>query len=480
MFLFAFLSSLPAQFRPVEPRSPFPQPAPAPAGSFRPFPLPVIIPPYLPPESLPPALGRIRNPEVAARYFVDVTTFGAKSDPYFDNTAAIQAAINTVCMATPNSTIKAVLYFPPGLYVIHQPQLPSTNSPLNIPCTFEMEGDFTNGGAQFPEMSEGSWIQTDGGLNPNAAAAMTFTSSPTNLVLPIMKNLTIVGVNQAVAVYAAAPARFEDVCLTVPATGMVDNTPLKITDTFWLWFVGGCLQSVVGVPTAILTAETVSVNAQAEGLDGLIYMSDIIAAGDGFKYIQRVPNHAGLAGNMVFRNITLEDANDIFAISETCTGCEGWIITSLTFDHVGTSDSDCFSCSVVNMNAPSGVVSGITINHGFAGNAGMGRAITINAGRLADYWNIAGCLACVEAVVDGNGDPLWSYHGKVTLEGGTKTVQFFPIAFFHAPPVCVSDDENPASVSHITTTMTSMTIVANGQSDVVNYACFPNDPYPQT
>jgi hypothetical protein len=435
----------------------------------------------LPPESSPPAEGRITNPEVALRYYIDVTTYGAKSDPYFDNTAAFQAAINAGCTATTLSKPKPILYFPPGYYVMFQPQLPLTNSPLNIPCTLEMQGAYTNGGAQFSIMSQGTWIQVQAGLHPNAAAAMTFASSPGGVIaLPVLRNLTVFGYNQAVAVYAAAPAIFENVCLTVPVTGLPDNTPLKVTDTFWLWFKGGCLQSGPGVPTALFTAEGLPFNSQAERLDGLTYMSDIIGAGDGFKYIQRASQNVGLAGNFVFRNISIEDAGDVFAISQTCTNCDNWFITSVVLDHVAAVDSACVTCSVVNMDAPDGILTGLVINQDSAGNAGKGRAITVNAGRLA-YYNIAGCDGeCVTAVIKSDGTPAWAYSGKVTLSGGTTTLQFAPIIFLHGAPVCVSNDENPASVSHVTTTLTSMTIIASGQSDVVDYACFPDDPYPIT
>jgi Pectate lyase superfamily protein len=477
MILFGCLSSALAQTRTNDPQPQLHRSRPIISESASP--LPQQIPPYLPPESSPPAEGRITNPEVAFRYYIDVTTYGAKSELYFDNTAAFQAAINAACTSTTFSRLKPILYFPPGYYVIFQPQLPLTNSPLNIPCTLEMEGAYTNGGAQFSIMSQGSWLQTQPGLNPNAAAVMTFNSITGGVTaLPVIRNLTIVGFNQAVAVYNAAPAIFENVCLTVFDSGMPDNTPLKVTDSFWLWYKGGCLQSAVGVPTAIFSAEMNQ--PRSEQLDGLIYMSDLITAGGGFEYIQRAPQNFGLAGNFVFRNITMEDAGDVFAISQTCTNCNNWWITSVVLDHVAASDSACFSCSVVNMNAPDGMLTGLVINQDSAGNRGLGRAITVNAGRLA-YYNIAGCNGeCVTATTDGNGDPIFKYAGKVTLAGGAKTVLFAPITFELGAPVCVVNDENPMGVAHITTTQTSMTIIASGQSDVVDYSCFPDDPYPIT
>jgi hypothetical protein len=463
-----------AQSGPVvtDPPSSFPQPRLHPLRSE----LPQAFPPYLPPElTLPPEL-RTKNPEVALRYYVDVTTYGAKSDRYFDNTAAIQAAINAGCMGGPFTQLKTVLYFPPGYYVIHQPQQPSTSPALTIPCSLEMEGAWNAGGSQFSIMAQGTWIQTDMGDNPNAAAAMAFVSHPPDYPSPILRHLSIVGANQAVAIYGVQPSIFDSVCLTAQKTGLPDNTALKVTDAIWLYYKGGCLETPIGVPVAIFTAEELSYNPTAEQLDGLVYMSDMITDGGGFQYIQRSNGNGGGPGNFVFRNITMEDVDDIFSISQTCPSCPNWQIISLTFDHVGSSDSPCPTCSVVNINTPGGIVSGININHGFAGGGGWGRAITIQAGRL-QYHSVNSCAGCVTAILDGNGDPVWNYTGKVTLSGGTKTVNFYPVYFAFAPPVCVTNDETRINGSNITTSLTSMTI-SGGDSDVVDYACYVDDPYP--
>lgn len=496
MFLFSCLASTPAQsqspekpealptepYRPI-PRDPLPRPilpvlpaqpaAPVPPSQPPPVatPLPQPVPPVLPPEPILPPEPPITNPEVATRYFVDVTTFGAKSDPYFDNTPAIQAAINTICPGIEKGYPKPILWFPPGYYVIYQPQMPSTSSPLTIPCPLEVQGAYNFGGAAFSQMSHGSELVTQMGANPNAAAAITVVNSGM-----IMRNMTIVGANQAVALYSVAPTIFEDVCLTSQATGLPDNTPLKVTDSFWVWYKGGCLQSGPGIPTAIFTAEAIPAIPQAERLAGLVYLSDLITAGDGFKYIQRVPNNGSPSGNMVFRNISMEDANDAFDISETCTGCNNWEMQALTFDHVDTDDSLCANCSLVNMNAPNGILTGLVINHGFAGGGGQGRALTVNAGRVMEY-TVAGCNGCVNAAMGPNEVPLWNYSGKVTLVDGSATVEFAPVLFEFAPPVCVVNDETTLKGAMITTTLTTMTITG-GPSDIVDYACFRDDPYP--
>lgn len=453
--------------RPVAPVSPS-QPPPVTT------PLPQPVAPVLPPEPILPPEGPIGNPEVATRYFVDVTTFGARSDLYFDNTGAIQAAIDSICARINIDTARSILFFPPGYYVIYQPQQPSTSPALTIPCALEVQGAWTVGGAQWALLAHGSEIAVNRGPNPNGAPAIMI-----NQVGPILRNLTIEGVNQAVALYGVATTVFEDVCLDAQATGLPDNTPLKVTDSFWVWFKGGCLQAPAGIPVAMFTAEIIPDSPRAEQQAGLVYFSDMVTTGDGFKYIQRTRGNAGDSGVFVFRNISMENATDVFEISQspTCVDCTNWEINALTFDNVDTDDSACVSCSIVNMNATDGIVSGIVINNSQAGNGGFGRAITVNAGHLVQY-SIASCrTACVAGAIGPNGAPLWPYSGKVTLANGSDTVEFSPVLFIFAPPVCVVNDETTTNGARITTTLTAMTITG-GPSDVVDYACFDNEPYP--
>jgi hypothetical protein len=439
-------------------------------SEFSPLPMP-----RLPREPVIPNEPPILNPEVASRYFINVADYGAKTGTAFDDTSAIQAALDAACnpdFITEYYITRPVLFFPPGLYQIYQPQLPSTNSPLNIPCTVEIEGSGFTTGAQFSELAHDSQIYVNGGPNPNAAATMTF--SP--YVHAIIRSMLISGVNQAVAIYAIEPNLFEDVCLTSQATGMPDNTPLKVTDSFWVFYRGGCLQNQSDGPVAIFTAETLPSSPGAEQVVGLVYMSDLITSGGGFKYIQRVPSNGPVPGSFVFRNITMEEAPDAFEITQEFTGDGQWRMSSLTFDNVATADSTCNTCAVINMNAPDLLLSGVLVHNSFAGEGNLGPAIRVNSGLLEDHYVDACAYSCSSSVLDANGDPVWTYTGRVVLSGGTKTLQFYPIFFHDFPPVCVPNDETTINGARITTTLTSMTI-SGGTSDIVDYACFTNNPY---
>jgi hypothetical protein len=337
----------------------------------------------------------------------------------------------------------------------------------------EIEGSgFTKAG-QFSELGPGSSIFVNPGSQPNAAATLTYIPY-TNAII---RSINIAGINQAVSLTADEPALFEDVCLSVQTTGMADNTALKVTDSFWLWYKGGCLQTIsTEVPVAMFTAETLPVIPTASRVVGLVFFSDMITSGGGFKYIQRVPSNGPVPGNFVFRNITMEEAPDAFEITQEFSGYGTWRMSSLTFDNVGTADSTCGSCAVINMNAPDLLLSGVLVHNSFAGNGNTGPAIRVTSGLLEDHYVDACAYVCSASVLDGNDNPVWAYTGKVVLTGGTKTIQFAPIFFHDFPPVCVPNDETSIGGANIITTLTSMTLTG-GSSDVVDYACFNNNPF---
>ncbi len=122
------------------------------------------------------------------------------------------------------------------------------------------------------------------------------------------ENLTITGHNQAVSVYTSVEDTLRNVCLTVPTTGQTDNTPLKITNTFWFFMEGGCLQtSSSSVPVGIFTGEAPL--AGEAPLVGLAYFTGLQGVGGGFQYIQRVNTSGSGPGNFVFRNIAAMEAS---------------------------------------------------------------------------------------------------------------------------------------------------------------------------
>ncbi len=315
---------------------------------------------------------------------IDVTAYGAKGDGATDDTAAIQAAITAACAASTHPTV----FFPPGFYLVSQTQSPST-SPIFTTCSLlHLEGSSSTSGAQFISAPE-TEILVQNGANPSAAPVFSF-AYPQNGVT--VQNLLIAGHNQAVFV-SGSNARFQNTCLVAGSTGMADNTALEVANTLWVWFNGGCLQTASGtVPDAMIVTTTPA------AATGLIYFQNSIWIGGGVQYVGQTNTTSQVAGNFIFRDVTLENCgSDFFNLSAS----SGIVtdISAITLDHVGMAD-----CSgggaLINFNIPSATLSGVSIIH--SSSAG-GAAIKMTAGTLTDAI-VEGCdFACTDAVVNASG-----------------------------------------------------------------------------
>jgi Pectate lyase superfamily protein len=122
----------------------------------------------------PSTLSVLGNETVTGpRARVDVTAFGAKGDGVTDDTAAIQAAIAAVCNSYPQGNGGGSIFFPPGVYVLAQPQLPSTAAIFPLQCAglhfVGGNGTLTStGGAQFNRAPQVRLVVNNAGANPMA------------------------------------------------------------------------------------------------------------------------------------------------------------------------------------------------------------------------------------------------------------------------------------------------------------------------
>jgi hypothetical protein len=403
------------------------------------------------PGSLTPStLSVLGNETVTGpRPRVDVTAFGAKGDGVTDDTAAIQAAITTVCNTYPQPSGGGSIFFPPGIYVLSQPQLPSTAAIFPLPCggLHFVGGNGTSsstGAAQFDRAPQVRLVVNHIGTSPNGAAVFSMTYP---VALTTFENLTINGQNQAMSLYDSGQNVLHNVCLTTITTGEPDNTPLKITNSFWFFMNDGCLQAGnSSLPMALLTGEA-SINGEA-ALVGLAYFRGLEGTGGGIQYIQRVNTAGSGPGNIVFRDIAaVESSATSFFTVTNATGNAGSIalpqMSELTFDNVTTSDATTPTNAVLEFNSSGSILQGVYMQNTFAGNGGEGPAIRMDAGTLEGCHVIGGSGQASSWVVDGNGMPVGgcsseNYNGFdfVVATGNPDRLRsdLFPIADVNGPP----------------------------------------------
>ncbi len=346
--------------------------------------------PNFSPSSFNPSTLNVTGNEtvLGPRPRIDVTAYGAKGDGATNDTVAIQAAITAACAQSNRPTV----FFPPGSYVVSQTQNPST-LPIFTTCSeLHLEWSSTGGGAQFISAPQ-TQIIAQAGASPNAAPVFSF-AYPQNGVT--VENMAIDGYNEAVYV-SGSGARFQNTCLAVGGpTGLTDNAALKIADTLWVWYNGGCLQTQSStVPDVIIATDTVAATTS------LLYFQNSVWSGGGAQYIGRTTTASSVAGNFIFRDITLENCGGDFLDLSTSPG----VITeiaALTLENVSMSD-----CSgggtLVNFNIPGANLSGVSIVH----SAGTGTtALKMTSGNLTSA-SVTGCeYACSEGVVNASGQPV--------------------------------------------------------------------------
>jgi len=345
------------------------------------------------------------------RPWIDVTSYGAKGNGTgsfgSDDTTPIQNAINAACAASGVDGSIPIVFFPPGVYWLSQTQLPSTNPVFLLPCYIEFQGSgfFPNLSSDvgFPIAAHGPVLFVENlGSSPNLAPVFqaTYPSGGYggNIVI---KNLNIVGYNQAVYVTGSQQAILRDTCLIDYGTG-TDATPLKVTDTFEFYMDGGCLDSAgSGQPVALFTGEN---QPGGPSSTGTVNIRNIVTTGGGFEYDQRTASVSAPPGLFNFQNIVME-ASYGNAFNFICTGGNTYSFDGLTLDNVQQADNSVGTASLVNLNCSSLTMTGVKITHGLAGNGGNGKLVSVTAGTISGY-NTDNCASnCVTGVVDSSGNP---------------------------------------------------------------------------
>ncbi|HEY6466072.1 MAG TPA: glycosyl hydrolase family 28-related protein [Candidatus Acidoferrales bacterium] len=327
------------------------------------------------------------------RPYIDVTAPPYNADPTgaSDATAAIQAAISAACAIGLGS--RPGVYLPPGTYSVTQTQTGiSSTAPIFTMCgdLYVYSNGSQSGSAQFRSAPQGAQINVRAGGSPNSAAVFAFKQQSNSTV----ENLEMTCWNECISAYGSTGLRFKNDALAVNNTGDADNAPLKLTNGFWFWIEGGTLETPTGsMPTLLLTGDT-PLGSEAP-LVGLLFVRDVVTAGGGFEYIQRV-GQTSSPGTWSFRNVTQEDAAMPFlTIKEASSGLLAQVI-NVTFDTAGQSDTS-GAQPLVLLNATSGALyRPVFINSGTPGS----QLVEVQSGRIAGYDSLQG----FGAVVDGSGN----------------------------------------------------------------------------
>ncbi|HTU34267.1 MAG TPA: glycosyl hydrolase family 28-related protein [Candidatus Acidoferrum sp.] len=339
---------------------------------------------------------------------VDVTAYGAKGDNSTDDTAAIQAAINAVCAY--GTVQRPTLFFPPGIYVVSQPQGGSSNtSPVFTGwCSHLMiQGSGGNATAQFA-MAPMSHISVKYGANPGAGPVFEPTSNAGSE--STIRDLSIDSYNQAVYLIGTSGGdlngfTFDDVCLSTQTTGDADNVPLKISQALQVSFMGGCLQAGNGSldDVLIIGADFGGTEVQPSGLLFFDGTGGNFWIGSGIHYDQRVNTCCSGPGNIHVRNVLVESPTQaIFRVTNS-TGNSG--ATAMP--------------SVVNFNSSGSVLSGLHMKGDGPGSNSPIGAVVMQAGGLSNCDIRGGGIGIsLTTVVDGNGNLL----GDCTEQSSTGIV----------------------------------------------------------
>lgn len=351
------------------------------------------------------------------RPYIDVTCppYNAKGDASTNDTAAIQAAITAACSTTIGGQSEIPeIYFPPGSYLVSQPQTPSTSPIFTISCPLKLVG----GGGTNPQFTSSAvaTISANPGASPNAAATFLLNNPSAVIVGVTIDHLLIDGYNEAVSIVNGGNIEIDNATLRAKVTGLADNTPLRISDSLWIWMKGGVLGFNNSNPATFKSLYDAMLigEAGASGvstIDYLIHFEDITGYGGGFIYDQRVPSNTNTPSNFTFKNISIEDSANSFLTVTTTTGNPSGM-DALSLDHARLEDPLNSVTKGVLEVAGGQFVSGAYVNQSDA----PGPAILETSGSVS-FGHVEGCaINCSNTATDASGNLVAGV--SVTNSGG--------------------------------------------------------------
>jgi Pectate lyase superfamily protein len=356
------------------------------------------------------------------RPYIDVTAYGCKGDASTDDTTCIRTAISAACAYKAGGIgIHPIIIFPPGYYIVAQPQTPSTAPVFEIPCQYLTFRGMGTSEPAFGTRMPGVIIQSAPGASPNNAAVFDVRFPNVGQGFT-MQDLEIAGYNKALWVYKTVQVKLDNVVLSVQNTALADNSPLMLTNNFWFeWNGGSCNGTQAANKYCILATGDVPIAGEA-ALVGLIHIHDLQGTGNFFHYDQRVNTSGAGPGSWVFDNIRGVEGNQgpngfFYITNSTGNSASAALPTvgDVTIANVTAADS--FGpgqgiLPLVEVGSSGTALFGINIDTSIAGNGGS-PAIVFD-GTIATGSQVLGCnirsagesFASAWQVVDSSGNPM--------------------------------------------------------------------------
>jgi hypothetical protein len=346
---------------------------------------------------------------VGPRPWMDVTAYGAKGDASTNDTAAIQNAITAACAAkVGGQNVYPIIVFPPGYYVVNQPQAPSAVPVFELPCsnlTFRGMGMSAPAStARGPSVI----IQSLPGASPGSGPMFDckFTLGCAQDIA--FQDLQIAGYNKALWVYTSNAIKLDNVTLSAQNTGMTDNSALMLTNVLdFEWNGGSCIASEIPNNWCILFTGDTSIAGEGP-VTAITYIHNLSGVGGMMRYDQRVNATGAQPNNWSFDNVRSWEENHGPFITITNSNGNLPIVANITLNNVSSADSAAQYPLILDTRSNSNL-SGIIIDNSLAGIGGSPAIVLSGTNPQLTGCNIragASTSYTAWAVVDGNGNPV--------------------------------------------------------------------------